>query len=242
MHPFSIDGGATWVINGWGDHAYATTTSSIPLNGTYNLVLEFYENSGENRVSFNIVTVILPVKLVSFTGTVNNTANLLNWQVQNEDNLAFYNVQRSVDGINFNTIDKVQAKCIATTTYYNVADKSILPGLNYYRLRIVDNNNSFTYSPVIKLNGIVEKGISFFSTIVNNNNISIATSTTLQNASLTLYDATGKFINNVKLPRRITAGSTTAVNLGNRYIAKGNYILVLTGDNGYKISKMIFVQ
>ncbi len=52
---FSIDGGATWIINNWSDHAYATTATSISLNGNYNLVLEYYENGGGNRVSFNVV-------------------------------------------------------------------------------------------------------------------------------------------------------------------------------------------
>jgi hypothetical protein len=239
---FSIDGGATWVINNWGDHAYTTTNQNIVLNGTYNLVVEFYENGGQNRVTFNIVTVVLPVKLVSFTGTANSNSNLVNWQVQNEDNLAFYEVQRSADGINFNIIDKVPAKGFTITINYNTTDKNILPGINYYRLRMVDNNNSFSYSPVILLNGAIEKGVRLFPTLVSNNNINIATSTTLQNASLVLYDAAGRFINDIALPQRIAANSITSLNLNSNGIAKGNYVLVLINKNGEKISQLIFVQ
>jgi hypothetical protein len=40
----SLDGGATWVINNFSDHAYTTTIYTIALNGTYNMVLEYYEN------------------------------------------------------------------------------------------------------------------------------------------------------------------------------------------------------
>lgn len=51
---FSIDGGQTWLIDNWGEHSYATTTSTTQtLSGTYNLVLEYYENGGDSRVSFN---------------------------------------------------------------------------------------------------------------------------------------------------------------------------------------------
>jgi hypothetical protein len=239
---FSIDGGATWVINNWANHPYVSTNQNIILNGTYNLVLEFYENGGENRVSFNILNSVLPVKLVSFTGTANRNTNLLNWQVQNEDNLAFYEVQKSTDGINFTIIDKVAAKGIATASNYNAADKNILDPVNYYRLRMVDNNNSFSYSPIIKLNGTFDEGVRLFPTIVNNNNISITTSKALQNASMALYDATGRFITIVKLPQRIAAGSTTTINLINKHIAKGNYVLLLTSKNGNKKSQMIFVK
>jgi hypothetical protein len=239
---FSIDGGATWAINNWSDHAYTTTTSSITLNGTYNLVLEFYENGGGNRVSFNIVTVTLPVRLVSFTGTTNNTGNLLNWQVQNEDNLAYYEVQKSADGINFNAIDKVVAKGLTTVTNYNSEDKQPLSSANYYKLRMVDNNNNFTYSPTIKLNTVLGIGVRLFPTQVTNNRINITTGKVLQNTTLVLYDITGKFINTITLPQRITAGTVLNINLSNSTIANGNYILLLTNNDGTKVSQLIYVR
>lgn len=50
----SIDGGNTWIINQWVDRGYTTnSSSSIFLSGNTNLVLEYYENGGGNRVSFN---------------------------------------------------------------------------------------------------------------------------------------------------------------------------------------------
>jgi len=50
----SIDGGNTWIINQWVDRGYVLDNSaSIFLSGNVDLVLEYYENSGGNRVSFN---------------------------------------------------------------------------------------------------------------------------------------------------------------------------------------------
>ena len=43
------------MINGWVDQSYTVRTLTIALNGTYNMVLEFYENGGENRISFSVV-------------------------------------------------------------------------------------------------------------------------------------------------------------------------------------------
>ncbi len=50
----SLDGGATWVIDNWRDQSYTLTTHTILLNGTYNMVLEYYENQGDNIISFDI--------------------------------------------------------------------------------------------------------------------------------------------------------------------------------------------
>jgi hypothetical protein len=55
----SLDGGATWVINRWVDQGYAVTNYTTLLNGTYNIVLEYYENSGGNRISYNLTQLAL---------------------------------------------------------------------------------------------------------------------------------------------------------------------------------------
>jgi hypothetical protein len=49
----SIDGGATFLINNFVDHNYTTTSATIYLTGNTNLVLEYYEQVGQSRVSFN---------------------------------------------------------------------------------------------------------------------------------------------------------------------------------------------
>lgn len=50
----SLDGGATYVINNFVDHSYTTYTSAtVYLSGNTNLVLDYYEQGGSSRVSFN---------------------------------------------------------------------------------------------------------------------------------------------------------------------------------------------
>ncbi|RFC54410.1 T9SS type A sorting domain-containing protein [Brumimicrobium aurantiacum] len=49
----SIDGGVTWLVSKWTNSSYATVTSNpITLNGSVNLVLEYFERTGNSRVSF----------------------------------------------------------------------------------------------------------------------------------------------------------------------------------------------
>lgn len=56
----SVDGGATWLINSWIDHSYATYTASVYLNGNTNLVMEFYENGGIAHSSFSYTVTPSP--------------------------------------------------------------------------------------------------------------------------------------------------------------------------------------
>jgi hypothetical protein len=50
----SIDGGGTFLINNFTDHSYTTSTSSpVYLSGSMDLVLEYYEQGGESRISFS---------------------------------------------------------------------------------------------------------------------------------------------------------------------------------------------
>lgn len=51
----SFDGGATWVsdLSDWADHGFNTKAATLYRDGTYDMVLEYYENGGEARVTFN---------------------------------------------------------------------------------------------------------------------------------------------------------------------------------------------
>ncbi|HEX8269889.1 MAG TPA: hypothetical protein VF581_08345 [Flavobacterium sp.] len=51
----SIDGGATWFLSNWGLHSYTTTTSAVVyLSGSTDFIIEYYEQNGFARVSFNM--------------------------------------------------------------------------------------------------------------------------------------------------------------------------------------------
>jgi len=53
----SFDGGATFPLTDWNYHSYQTITASYYLSGTYNMVLENYDQGGESRVSFTYTSV-----------------------------------------------------------------------------------------------------------------------------------------------------------------------------------------
>jgi hypothetical protein len=93
----------------------------------------------------------LPVKLVDFKAAKERDNVSINWLVAEESNIEAYEVQRSANGINFTTIEKVKAKNSSAATSYSVKDLSAKGGINYYRLLIVGKDKS-EISKIVSLN------------------------------------------------------------------------------------------
>ena len=108
------------------------------------------DNNGGNDNDWrdNTYAAALPVELSSFEGKVVNCSTKLDWVAQSEENFNTYVLERSVDGISFETITSVASAGGNGIQNYSYSDKSNYP-LNYYRLKMVDLDGSFEYSDII---------------------------------------------------------------------------------------------
>lgn len=94
-----------------------------------------------------------PVKLTSFTGQLKNQAISLTWQTSLELNNSHFDLERSADGVNFETIGRIEGNGTTTATQnYNLVDAMPLLGYNYYRLNQVDYDGTSEYSSIIAVN------------------------------------------------------------------------------------------
>ncbi|OYU85435.1 MAG: hypothetical protein CFE24_01750 [Flavobacterium sp. BFFFF2] len=59
-YQLSIDGGATYTISNWNSTGYRTSTKTVFLNGSTSFVYDYFENTGNSRVSFSIVPCDTP--------------------------------------------------------------------------------------------------------------------------------------------------------------------------------------
>ena len=106
-----------------------------------------------SRDTVNITVVALPVIIDNYKLIIDNGIQKYSitnvWETSTEINTSHFNIQRSTDGISFETIGNVSAK---GASIYSFNDQSPLwGGLLYYRLEIVDKNGSKTYSDVKEL-------------------------------------------------------------------------------------------
>lgn len=94
----------------------------------------------------------LPVELIAFRGENIDCQTVLNWQTASETNNHYFEIQRSYDGRNFETLDLVYgAGTTATIQSYNYVDKQLSTATTYYRLNQVDYNNENAYSDIISI-------------------------------------------------------------------------------------------
>mgnify|MGYP004518215719 CR=1 FL=1 len=98
------------------------------------------------RLTFR--TLPLPVTLVQFTAQAQGRGIQLAWRTASEIHAAHFEVERSLNGVEFTTIGQVPARGQqATTTAYQYFDTHQLMGLRYYRLRQLDQDGTASYSP-----------------------------------------------------------------------------------------------
>lgn len=92
----------------------------------------------------------LPVKFSGFDAKKEGSGVKLTWNVETEENLAGYQVERSNDGTRFMAIGTVQAEGRST---YSFTDAQPLTGKVFYRIKSLDIDGKFMYSPIVSLNG-----------------------------------------------------------------------------------------
>ena len=150
---------------GGGDQRWEKNNYNVNLadglpSGTYTIEVYFYistsigdkfdSNSGANyKATFNITSTTLPVSLVSFNAQASSHMATLDWATAVERSNAYFDVERSLDAQSFERVGRVEGQGTTTARQqYTFTDESPSRGTNYYRLRQVDTDGRFAYSPV----------------------------------------------------------------------------------------------
>lgn len=105
------------------------------------------------QVKIDILTDPLPVALAYFDVQKAEDLALLEWRTTGETNSAHFDVQRRDDTRDWRQLGTVEAAFESNTVRnYTFIDSIPGQGLNYYRLKMVDADGSFTYSQVRSIN------------------------------------------------------------------------------------------
>lgn len=93
--------------------------------------------------------IALPIKLSYFDSKFKDGIVNLNWETESEINNDYFTIERSSDGINFESIlTKKGAGNSTSSRYYTATDLNPLEGYSYYRLKQTDFDGHFSYSEV----------------------------------------------------------------------------------------------
>lgn len=118
----------------------------------------------------------LPVELISFSANIHEEGVLLEWSTGAEINNSHFEIELSYDGVNWFKIGLVEGSGNSTQNIdYKFLDNSASEGLQYYRLKQVDFDNSFQYSTVkhVSFDKESDKPTSFIAFQNQNNQVEV---------------------------------------------------------------------
>lgn len=211
-------------------------TGAITINGAGTIQVRYEVTSGDcpssTQVSF-LSSVPTPVTLASFN--VNRAKNgiVLDWVINKEINNKGFEIQKSDDAENWNTIGFVKSQSENGNNigrlYYSYTDEQPFTGKNYYRLKQVDMDGRSDYSPVRQLS-YGEKGqISLFPNPVKEN---LYIDGLEKNDVVKIYDPSGRIVFEY-------SAMLYAAEISVNHLPKGVYYLEISSDGKAKLKSKI---
>jgi surface protein len=141
---------------------------------------------------------ILPLQLISFTGSKQANGNVLSWQTANEQNTKRFELERSANGSSFTKIAGIAAAG-AGSHRYNYTDATPHSTTVWYRLKMIDTDGKFSYSPVVIIQPNANDAIALFPNPAKNLvNIQVG-NRSLLNTTAQVMDAKGVLVQAIKL-------------------------------------------
>ncbi|MBI2417930.1 MAG: T9SS type A sorting domain-containing protein [Ignavibacteriales bacterium] len=197
----------------------------------------------------------LPVELTTFTAVAIKNSVQLKWETDTEINSALFAIERAClissvsagKGNNSPVWETVATVAAAGNSNaakeYMYPDRNGKPGKYGYRLRMIDNDGTFTYSNIIEVEVVLPLDYTLSQNYPNPFNPSTTIAYTLPvNGYLTLqvYSVTGQLV------KTLVAGFQEAgyytIGFSDFHLASGTYIYRLSANNRILTQKMLYLK
>jgi hypothetical protein len=231
----------TVVLNADGTFTY--TPAAGFTSGTVTFSYQVTDNGfapATSNIAFVTINypsqAILPVKLMTFTAEKEASSVNISWKVSDNESGDFFVVEKSTDGKNFIAIATLETSGFKGTSVYSSTDNASA-GTTYYRLKIVNRDNSVSYSKVV----IVKDGNENVDVKLLNNpataNLNISYKADKQfNTTLKVYSMSGAQVYQTTL--NASAG-TNNISVPVQHLQNGSYVLVIDSIQGRKAIQFV---
>lgn len=194
---------------------------------------------GQIPMTVQCSELVLPVELVSFGAEASKEGTKLSWVTATEENNDRFEVEYSTDGKVYRMIASVEGN--GTTrkmTQYEYVDKnSYSTPISYYRLKQVDYDGDYDYSPVVAIRSEkVSLETKVYPNPVSGDKVTIElASTSSSDASILVMNSVGQVVK--QFTRQLSAGGSV-VELGITDLESGVYLLHITHDGSNSVQKI----
>ena len=217
--------------------AILTLSGTATASGSENLTFEMNgyalmidHISSNNLASFPItVEAPLPIKLLSLNIAPTAQGAELNWITLSEENFSHFEVQHSADGSEFTTLETIKGagKNTWAKQYYTTKVQAN-EGANFYRLKNIDHDGTFDYSPVVSYNKGQSEGKLSLITYPNPAKDVLTAQVTNQSTSslqITILNTLGQVVTIQEM-----AGVAQTIQVGN--LKPGQYTIIIRSETG----------
>lgn len=186
-----------------------------------------------NSDTSTLITNIFPLTWGSFKAQKEGKIALLKWTTLQERNTAQFVVERSLNGTSFESIGTVKASGNSNSLKsYMLNDATPAKGINYYRIRQVDNDGKYSYSEVRSLTfENVNSGISITPNPAKDK-IAITVPGNKKPLQVLIYSTKGE-----KVGTFIISGEYNKINLP--VYPSGVYFVTISGDEVSSTQKLV---
>lgn len=182
---------------------------------------------------------ILAINYGNLNGVIKNNEVDLSWNTKSESNLSKFDVEKSIDGLRYNTIGYVAAQNNSTGAAYTFVDDNATENNNYYRLKTIDKDGNFTYSAILLISKNQKHSIKLVGNPVKNTiNLSII------NANASKYNLSLYSVNGKELATQIFnhPGGTSTVSMNLPSSAKGMCLLKVSNTTSTETFRVLIQQ
>lgn len=200
------------------------------LCGTSGNANEFTSNALNTQAYTFTVNAPLPVKFGKIEAVKDQNGTKISWATFSEAYSDYFDVQYSADGKYFTSVGRVKSLANGTqeALYYDFVDQYRDHSTIYYRIKQVDFDGKFTYSPMISLRkNVVYNDVKIFP---NPTRDVINVTGVKPTSSLTIFDMNGRIV------KSFTGGQSS---LDIQELTAGVYILEILDEDGRNFYKVI---
>ena len=196
--------------------------------------------SHSNHYPYFVGAAPLPVELMFFDVENDNTVVNFHWQTSSERENDFFTIERSMDGINFESVitQKGAGNSTELIDYYGI-DENPLNGTSYYRLKQTDLSGTIAYTDLETVSRSDESN-SLFSIVPNpisNDQLTLKfKDESLKNLNCAIYTLSGQLIykNSISIASKTWSSQ-------NKF-ESGIYFIELSDESGNKFLERFAVN
>ncbi|MCE7067361.1 PQQ-dependent sugar dehydrogenase [Dyadobacter sp. CY326] len=178
----------------------------------------------------------LPVTLVDFSGKRSNEGVKLSWSTSHEENFKAFEIEQSFNAVQFENVGTVSGQDAVVGSEYAFSHAIDVAENLYYRLKMIDNDETFAYSKIIA----VKADEVFTANFVRPSLITTGTMNLVVDDAfntMELIGTNGKVFINQEI-----SGKNGAISIPMSMTNSGIYIVRLTGRNKVMQQKVMVVR